>query len=55
MYNFLVSLLITVIGCGLWGIIFLVTEIRCAQRGYDTWDWIKRLYANTPWLQKVRW
>ena len=38
-----------------WLVIFLVTEIRAAQRGYDTWEWVKSLYHKVEWLQKVRW
>lgn len=38
-----------------WAVIFMVTEIRCAQRGWDTWDWAKKLYARSPLLQRIRW
>ena len=55
MYNFLISLLATLIGCGLWGLILFVTEMRCAQRGWDTWDWAKRIYSKSALLQRIRW
>lgn len=35
--------------------LFLVTEIKCAQRGWDTWEWVRKLYANSPRLQRIRW
>jgi hypothetical protein len=38
-----------------WAVIFFVTEIRAAQRGYDTWNWVKSLYNKVKWLQKVKW
>lgn len=55
MYDILISLVVTLIGIGAWGLVLFVTEMRCAQRGQDTWGWAKRIYANSPRIQYIRW
>lgn len=47
-----ISLIVIVIAMAA---LFLVIEIRCAQRGWDTWEWVRKLYANSPRLQRIRW
>ncbi len=38
-----------------WFIIFMVTELKCAQRGKTTWGWIEWIYNNVEWCKRVRW
>lgn len=35
--------------------LFFVSELHHIQRGHSSWEWIHRLYNETPILRRIRW